>query len=76
MNKYYDEDILIDMTEFPKEIRLLIQELEQFSEQGDWLNYDSKFDELEIEAKSYVIQKQLSEKDYQLILRKYGWLCD
>ncbi len=70
----FDRSIKFDISHLPKDIIELIKLLEEYDKVGDWFNYDIKFDELEITAKSYVISNTISESDYNTILYKYGSL--
>ena len=53
-----------------------IEELEKFHAARDWLNYDLKFDELEMNAKSYIFSGEISPGLYKKLLAKYGGLYD
>ena len=70
----FDHNVNFDISHLPKDIIELIELLEEYDKVGDWFNYDIKFDELEITAKSYVISNTISESDYNTILYKYGGL--
>ncbi len=70
----FDHSVNFDISHLPKDIIELIELLEEYDKVGDWFNYDIKFDELEITAKSYVISNTISESDYNTILYKYGGL--
>ena len=72
----YDYRIKYDIAHLPEELITLIKELEEYDKDGDWFNYDIKFDYLEIAAKNYLLHHKISESDYKIILRKYGWLYD
>lgn len=71
-----DENIEIDLSLLPKSVVEEIKELERFHEKKDWFFYDLKFDELENDAKGYVINKKISESLYKKLLAKYGGLYD
>ncbi len=72
----YDYSIEYDITHIPKELQNLIKELEEYDKSGDWFNYDIKFAELDITAKSCWRNNIISEYDYKTILKKYGGLYD
>ncbi len=72
----YDYRIELDITNFPDELKEMIKELELYSEQGDWFNYDLLFDYLDIRAKGAMNEKQITREQYEKILNKYGWLYD
>lgn len=69
----YDYNIEFDIEILPKDIQEIINELEELDKQGDWFNYDLKFPILEVQAKSYILNNKISEKDYNKLMRKYGW---
>ena len=71
-----NRDIKIDLTELPKPVIEIIDELEEIHKERDWLMYDLKSDELEIRAKTFVINKKLKESTYKRLLEKYGGLYD
>ncbi len=72
--KLYDYRIEYDTKSLPKELQDIIKEMEELSDKGDNFTYDIVFDYFEIEAKGYVRRGILSFSDYNLLLRKYGWL--
>ena len=72
----YDYNIEYDISKLPKTLQEIINELEKYDKEGDWFNYDIKFDMLEIEAKSYLLRNHITEGDYKTLLKKYGGLYD
>lgn len=72
----YDHSIEFDITSLPEFLINEIRELEKYDLDGDWFNYDIKFDELEIDAKSYLRNRRITEEEYNKILEKYGGLYD
>lgn len=74
--KLINDSIVFDYSTLPKYLIDSIKELEKYNEIGDWFNYDLKFDELEITAKSSLLHRQISESVYDTILKKYGGLYD
>ena len=76
-NKYIDHSIEFDYKNLPKEVQDLIIELENIEKNnGDWLEYDTKFDMLDIIAKDYIRYNKVTEKEYKTILLKYGGIYD
>lgn len=69
----YDHGIEYDIKKLPKMLQELIEELEEYDKVGDWLNYDLKFEILEVQAKSYLRHNGIDEKDFNILMRKYGW---
>ena len=72
----YDYNIEYDISHLPELLQELINELESYDKEGDWFNYDLKFPELDINAKSYLINQRITEYDYKMILKKYGGIYD
>lgn len=72
--KLYNDKIEYDVSTLPKKLQEIIKQMEELSDKGDDFNYDIIFDYFEIEAKGYVRHGILSFSDYNLLLRKYGWL--
>lgn len=72
----YDYSIEYNYSHLPKPLKELISELEDFDKEGDWFNYDIKFSELDIDAKSYWRNGIITEQDYKTILKKYGGIYD
>ncbi len=71
-----DRNIEIDVSTLPKSVQMEIEDLEKFHAARDWLNYDLKFDELEMNAKSYIFSGEISPGLYKKLLAKYGGLYD
>ena len=61
---------------YEKRFKKLELNQKKYDKEGDWFNYDIKFDMLEIEAKSYLRSNHITERDYENLLNKYGWLYD
>lgn len=72
----YDYSIKYDVTKLPWELQDYIKELEEYDKDGDWFNYDIKFDEFEVVVKGYRRHNIISDYDYKTLLAKYGWLYD
>lgn len=72
----YDYSIKYDISHLPRELKELINELEELDKVGDWFNYDIKFDILDIDAKSCWRRNRITEYDYKTILKKYGGIYD
>ena len=71
-----DHNIEYDYSHLPNALKEEIKELEEYDKIGDWVNFDIKFDKLEIDAKSYCRNGIITEYDYKIILYKYGGLYD
>lgn len=72
----YDYSIEYDISHLPRILQEMIKELEDYDKDGDWFNYDMKFPQLDVEAKSYWRNNRISEYDYKTILKKYGGIYD
>ena len=72
----YDYSIEYDISHLPRILLEMIKELEDYDKDGDWFNYDMKFPQLDVEAKSYWRNNRISEYDYKTILKKYGGIYD
>ena len=69
----YDYSIEYDITNLPEEMQIMIKQLEELDKDHDWFNYDIIFDQLEVTSRCYLRNYDITENDYKMILRKYGW---
>ncbi len=67
-----DEKIVINKVNLPKLIIDCIEKLEYYNKLKDEEMYYGTLELLETTAKSYILANKLSEKDYDIILKKYG----
>lgn len=72
----YDYSIEYDISHLPIFLQNIIKELEEYDRQGDWFQYDLKFPQLDINAKSCWRNHLISEYDYKILLKKYGGIYD
>ena len=72
----YDETIVYDESNLPKEIKEYIAELKEYDKVKDWLSYDLKFDEFEMVLRNFLRHNEINERDYKKLTAKYGWLYD
>lgn len=72
----YDYNIKYDYSGLPEDLKEIIHELEEYDKNGDWFNYDMKFQILDINAKSYWREGIIEEYDYKTLLKKYGGIYD
>lgn len=54
----------------------MIKQLEELDKEHDWFNYDIIFDQLEVTSRCYLRNHAISDYDYKMITRKYGWFND
>ena len=66
-----DYSIEIEVESLPRRIQVMIAELHQLDETGDWLGYSLKAEEIEVAAKSYVIEDIISKSVFDKICLKY-----
>ena len=76
MKHFYDESVIYDETNLPKDLKNYINELIEFDKNKDWLSYDLKFDEFEMILRYYLRSNEITEYDYIKLCAKYGWLYD
>ena len=69
----YDHSISFDKNKLTSFMKELVDELESYDKIGDWFNYDIKFEILESEGKNCIINGRLTEEDYNILMKKYGW---
>lgn len=69
----YDYRIKYDISALPQDIKELINELEEYDKDGNWLEYDLKFEILETSLKGYLRHNVITSSDFNTLLRKYGW---
>lgn len=66
-----DHSIEIDKTELPRGMQALIEELEGYDKEGDWIAYDNISECLESDAKECLIRGLITEKQFDILLKKY-----
>lgn len=76
MRPMYDKSIEYDISSLPNNVKEIIKNLEEASEIDDFITYNAEFSLLESQLKSLIIAGKLSEKDFRILGKKYGWYCD
>lgn len=71
MNKYCDDTIKIDKKILPKILQNIIQELEQYEKNDNWVMYDGVSEGLESCAKQCLMDNLITQKQFSLLLKKY-----
>lgn len=66
-----DRSVEVDETSLPKFIKNTIEELEKYDAEGNWIMYDGVSESLESGLKSVLIRNGITEKQFQLLLKKY-----
>lgn len=69
----YDHSISYDTSKLPQELKDYIEKLEEYDKEGNWFDYDIVFDQFEIILKGYIRHKIITDYDFNILLRKYGW---
>ncbi len=72
----YDYRIECNTENFPRHLKEDIKELESYGQTDDWIMYESLFETLEATAKTCLRHNQITEKEFNTLMRKYGWYCD
>ena len=72
----YDHNIDYDITKLPLEMQIMIKQLEELDQEHDWFNYDIVFEQLEVVSRCYLRSHDITENDYKILMRKYGWFDD
>lgn len=72
-NWYYDYRIEIDRTKLPKKLLEAIEGMEKADLEGDDIKYDYYLKILDIHGKAAIRDGMISEKTYDLLMRKYAW---
>lgn len=77
VNQMINPHLELDVSQLPGGLRRTIAELEVFNAKGDWIWYDSYLECLESWSKQALINKQITEEQFNVILEKYcGLLPD
>lgn len=71
VNQMIDRDLELDVSQLPSYMRRIIADLEFLNSKGDWLWYDSYSGALESSSKQALIDKQITEEQFNIILEKY-----
>ncbi len=77
VNQMIDPHLELDVSQLPGYLRSTIAELEVFNAKGDWIWYDSYSGCLESQSKQALIDKRITEEQFNVLLEKYcGLLPD
>lgn len=66
-----DYSINIDSKKFPKLMQNTMKTLEEYDRNGDWIMYDELALGLESFAKSALLEKRITEIEFNQIIKKY-----
>lgn len=66
-----DYSINIDSKKFPKLMQNTMKTLEEYDRNGDWIMYDGLASGLESFAKSALLEKRITEIEFNQIIKKY-----
>lgn len=69
--KMIDYEVKIDTTNFPKVLQNIIEELEGYDKNNDWVMYSGVVEGLEAAAKQAMVNGDISNLKYNKILKRY-----
>ena len=65
-------DIEINKSKLPKLLQDIIKQLEEYEKEDKWIMYDGLFEALETSSKSFLLEDKITEKQFDLLMKKYG----
>ncbi|MCI8741143.1 MAG: hypothetical protein HFG63_00675 [Lachnospiraceae bacterium] len=68
---YNDQSIILP-SHLPDGLKRDFQELQEYYDAGDWLQFDLLFEAAEASVKAYYLAGKISREELNLIFRKYG----
>ncbi len=68
---FIDEDIHL-REDLPQRLQEDFQQLQEYYDAGDWLQFDLLFECVEATAKAYYLSGKISRKDLDMIFKRYG----
>ncbi len=71
VNRMIYRELELDVSQLPGCLRRTIADLEFFNARGDWIWYDSYSEGLESESKHALLNKQITEEQFNVVLKKY-----
>lgn len=66
-----DYNVKIDIKSFPKVIQNIIEELEEYDKNNDWVMYAGVVEGLDAIAKQAMVSGIITKNEYETILNKY-----
>ena len=72
MANYYDESVKIDESKLPNLLKEDIKKLKELDNEEDDIQYIYALDDLESNAKSYVLVNKIDTNTFKKLMRKYG----
>ncbi len=72
----YDHSIKYDTSHLPKFLQEEIKLLETYDKNNDFINYDALSSAMEGHLKNYLLNKKITERDFKIMMRKYGGYVD
>lgn len=66
-----DFSIKIDISKFPKILKNIIEELEEYEKENNWVMYYGVSEALEASAKQCLIDGVITKGEFELLLKKY-----
>lgn len=68
----YNDQTIILPSHLPEGLKQDFQELQEYYDAGDWLQFDLFFEAVEASVKAYYLAGRISREELNLIFRKYG----
>lgn len=68
---YNDKTIALPVS-LPAGLQNDFKELQEYYDEGDWLQFDLLFEAVEASVKAYYLAGKISREELNLIFRKYG----
>ena len=72
MANYYDESVKINESKLPNLLKEDIKKLKELDNEEDDIQYIYALDDLESNAKSYVLVNKIDTNTFKKLMRKYG----
>ena len=69
---YNDSTVVWPRTPLPAGLQSDFQELQEYYDAADWLQFDLLFEAVEASVKAYYLAGKISREELDLIFRKYG----
>lgn len=68
----YNDQTIVLPASLPAGLQSDFKELQEYYDEGDWLQFDLLFEVVEASVKAYYLAGKISREELNLIFRKYG----
>lgn len=68
----YNDQTIVLPASLPTGLQSDFKELQEYYDEGDWLQFDLLFEVVEASVKAYYLAGKISREELNLIFRKYG----